>query len=450
LPGHRPGRGGDGRVRRRDRGRAVRPTDGADRRDAGLDGLPRGGVRAGAGRGPVPDRGRGGQARQRHPVRAGRRGVDQGRAPGPPGGRADQGRHRLGQRLPGGRAERAVRRLRQLRDRPGERHARCGRVPGREGRLGRADRRHQGPVRPRLRLPHVMACLAEGQTLEPYSDADRVGSAVPAVDPGPERRECTVPFSTKDRIALVGAGAMGAPVVGHLVRAGFPVTVCDLNADRRAGAEAVGARSTSTVDDLGDCRVALVMVPTDDDVRLVAGRYGAVAPAGAVLVISSSVETATCLAIEEDLRLGGSDADVADLAAVFAPWSRRVNHLGPLGTGQVGKTVGNLIHWGEIVVLAEALSLGAELGVPVSVMRPVLEDGPADSRTLRELQEMRFTWYEKDIDIAVRMAATVDRELVLSTFVQRLMRDIDVPKMSALLADRGTIELTGALEALRH
>jgi hypothetical protein len=68
----------------------------------------------------------------------------------------------------------------------------------------------------------------------------------------------------------------------------------------------------------------------------------------------------------------------------------------------------------------------------------------------RELQEMRFTWYEKDIDIAVRMAATVDRELVLSTFVQRLMRDIDVPKMAALLADRGTIELTGALEAARR
>jgi 3-hydroxyisobutyrate dehydrogenase-like beta-hydroxyacid dehydrogenase len=282
-----------------------------------------------------------------------------------------------------------------------------------------------------------------------------------------------VPFSTEDRIALVGAGAMGAPIVRHLVKAGFPVTVCDPNADRRAGAEAVGACSTSTVDDLGDCRVALVMVPTDDDVRLVAERYGAVAPAGAALVINSSVQTATCLAVAEalrprrirvvdaaltggvrgaeagrvDLLVGGSDADVADLTPVFAPWASRINHLGPLGTGQVGKTVANLIHWGEIVLLAEALSLGAELGVPVSVMRRVLESGPADSRTLRELQEMRFTWYEKDIDVAVRMAATVGRELVLSTFVQRLMRDIDVPKMAALLADRGTVELTGTLEA---
>lgn len=285
-----------------------------------------------------------------------------------------------------------------------------------------------------------------------------------------------MPFSTEDRIAVVGAGAMGAPIVGHLVRAGFPVTVCDLNADRRASAEAVGARSTSTVDELGDCRVALVMVPTDEDVRLVASRYGAVAPDGAVLVISSSVETATCLAVEEELRprgirvvdaaltggirgavagrldlyVGGSEADVVDLTPVFAPWTNRINQLGQVGTGQVGKTVGNLIHWGEIVVLAEALSLGAELGVPVSVLRPALEDGPADSRTLRELQEMRFTWYEKDIDTAVRMAAAVGRELVLSTFVQRLMRDIDVPKMAALLADRGTIELTGALEAAQH
>jgi 3-hydroxyisobutyrate dehydrogenase-like beta-hydroxyacid dehydrogenase len=282
-----------------------------------------------------------------------------------------------------------------------------------------------------------------------------------------------VEFSTEDRIALVGAGSMGLPIARHLVEAGFPVTVCDLDPGRRGAAERFGAGSTSTVDDLGSCRVALVVVPTDDDVKAVAGQYGAVAAGGSVLVVCSSVQTATCLAVEQALRpagvrvvdaaltggirgaeggrinllVGGRAEDVADLRPVFAPWTSHVNHLGPLGTGQVGKTVGNLIHWGEIVVCAEALSLGAELGVPVSVMRPALQNGGTDSRTLRELQEMRFTWYEKDIDNAVRMAATVDRELVLSTFVQRLMRDIDVAKMAALLEDRGTIELTGRREA---
>jgi len=43
----------------------------------------------------------------------------------------------------------------------------------------------------------------------------------------------------------------------------------------------------------------------------------------------------------------------------------------------------------------------------------------------------------------VAMSATVGRDLVVSRFVQRLMRDIDVPAMAALLAGRGTIELTG-------
>lgn len=278
-----------------------------------------------------------------------------------------------------------------------------------------------------------------------------------------------MPFSTEDEIALVGAGAMGAPIVGYLVGAGFPVVVCDLDPDRRSQAEALGARSTSTVDDLAGSPVALVMVPTDDDVRLVAGQYAKVAAAGSVLVIHSSVQTATCLAVRDDLQpagirvvdaaltggvrgaeagqinllVGGRAEDVADLAPVFAPWTSHVNHLGELGTGQVGKTVNNLVHWAQIVVLAEALSLGAELGVPATVMRPALANGPTDSRTLRELEEMRFTWYEKDIDNAVTMAATVDRELVLSPFVQKLMRDIDVPRMAALLEDRGIIELTG-------
>ena len=87
-------------------------------------------------------------------------------------------------------------------------------------------------------------------------------------------------------------------------------------------------------------------------------------------------------------------------------------------------------------MLAEALSLGAELGVLPTVMRPALQNGPTDSRTLRELEEMRFTWYEKDIDNAVKMAATVDRELVLSPFVAA-MRDIDLPGDGALLAGRG-------------
>ena len=52
-------------------GRPVLPADAADRRRAGLGDPHRGGVRPGAHPADVRDRGRGGRARQRHPLRAG-------------------------------------------------------------------------------------------------------------------------------------------------------------------------------------------------------------------------------------------------------------------------------------------------------------------------------------------------------------------------------------------
>ena len=75
------------------------------------------------------------------PVRAGRLGLDQRRAPGPPGRGPDQGRHGLGQRLPGGRAERARSAVTRLGPGPGERHRRGPGLHREQVGLGRAQRR---------------------------------------------------------------------------------------------------------------------------------------------------------------------------------------------------------------------------------------------------------------------------------------------------------------------
>jgi hypothetical protein len=72
---------------------------------------------------------------------------------------------------------------------------------------------------------------------------------------------------------------------------------------------------------------------------------------------------------------------------------------------------------------------------------PALYTGPTDSRTLREMEQMRFTWYEKDIDNAVDMAASVDRTLIFSPVVQKLMRGINVTNVASLLAGDTVVEL---------
>ncbi|MFD7443670.1 NAD-binding protein [Streptomyces sp. NPDC059909] len=138
--------------------------------------------------------------------------------------------------------------------------------------------------------------------------------------------------------------------------------------------------------------------------------------------------------------VGGSAEDVLALER-FAPWSSHVNHLGPSGNGQIGKTVNNMIHWGQIVSIVEALSLGLELGISPERMRPALYNGPTDSRTLRELEEMRFTWYEKDTDNAISMAAEIDRTLYFNPIVGEFMRGINVKNVAALLAGESIVEL---------
>jgi 3-hydroxyisobutyrate dehydrogenase-like beta-hydroxyacid dehydrogenase len=76
--------------------------------------------------------------------------------------------------------------------------------------------------------------------------------------------------SERHTVGVIGLGAMGLPIAGHLARSGLAVTVhdtdatrCELAAERgcvvAADAAAVGVRSG----------VALVLVPTDDDVRAV-------------------------------------------------------------------------------------------------------------------------------------------------------------------------------------
>lgn len=274
-------------------------------------------------------------------------------------------------------------------------------------------------------------------------------------------------ITTADPVGIVGAGAMGLPIVRYLAKAGFRVLCWDLDEGRRNDAVANGAEAAAGPADLGVCRALLVFVPTDEDVRSVAREFAGVASPGAYFVIHSSVRTQTCRDLTEELGaagikavdaaltggvrgaeageinllVGGAAEDVAALEPVFAPWTSHVNHLGPSGNGQIGKTVNNMIHWGQIVSIVEALSLGLELGIKPEQMRPALVNGPTDSRTLRELEEMRFTWYEKDTDNAVDMAAQVDRTLYFSEIVRTFMRSINVQNVADLLAGDGLVEL---------
>lgn len=264
-------------------------------------------------------------------------------------------------------------------------------------------------------------------------------------------------------VAVIGLGAMGFPVVRHLLAAGVDVVVRDPDGSAVDGARELGARAVASDADAGRLAEAVaVFVPTDRDVLDVClGSSGVLAGArpGQVVLLCSSVLPATCwqvaaaaparvdildaaltggvrgaVAGEINLLVGGDVRALARVRPLLEPWTAAVHHLGPLGCGQVGKAANNLLHWAQISAITEALELARRAGVDIVPLRRALMDGPADSRTLRELDLMRLTWHAKDLANTAELAKSVDLEIPMAEAARRVMSGLTVADVARLLA----------------
>ncbi|SEK92102.1 tartronate semialdehyde reductase [Blastococcus sp. DSM 46786] len=265
-------------------------------------------------------------------------------------------------------------------------------------------------------------------------------------------------------VAVIGLGAMGAPVVRHLLTGGVSVQVHDLDPAAVERAVARGARPVAALGDLArGAGLVAVFVPTDDDVRRVClGEDGLLAGCaeGAVVLLCSSVRPETCQAVadaappgvavldaaltggvrgaeagEINLLVGGDAGVLSRIGPLLEPWTKAVHHLGPLGAGQVGKTANNLVHWAQISAITEALELARRGGVSVPLLRAALQDGPTDSRTLRELEQMHLTWHAKDLANTADLARRVGMDVPVAETARQVMAGTTVGDVARLLAD---------------
>lgn len=273
-----------------------------------------------------------------------------------------------------------------------------------------------------------------------------------------------MPPATRIAVGVIGLGAMGRPMAEYLLKAGHPTTVLDLDADVVAAVVAQGATATDTLAEIAEADLVLIVVPTDADVREVClGENGLISHArkGSVWMINASVTPQTCADVaaacarvgvdvldgaliggvrgaeagEINLLVGGDEAVLERIRPALDPWCKAVHHLGDLGAGQVGKTVNNMCHWIQIAGVHEALLLGRRLGVAPSKLRAALADSPAQSRTIAEIDQMRFTWWKKDIDNAHRMAEPIGYEMPVTDLVYSLMPGITVDRIARLTND---------------
>jgi len=121
------------------------------------------------------------------------------------------------------------------------------------------------------------------------------------------------------------------------------------------------------------------------------------------------------------ILIGGAAADVERARPLLQLVGSRLNHFGPVGSGMQVKALNQVLVAGSYAAVAEAMALGARLGLPLEQVREALRHGAAGSWALEHraghmLRDeyplgFRLSLHRKDLAIAQQAAAEAGLEL---------------------------------------
>jgi len=131
---------------------------------------------------------------------------------------------------------------------------------------------------------------------------------------------------------------------------------------------------------------------------------------------------------------GGEEAAFARAKPVLAAFGREVLYLGPSGTGQIAKTINNLLLWACMCANFEALGLAKKLGADIPRLVAALQQGSGANWSLSRWGKSTGKWSEKDMDVALTLAQDAHAPVPLAGLVDQLVKQINQEKMRALLS----------------
>jgi 3-hydroxyisobutyrate dehydrogenase len=270
---------------------------------------------------------------------------------------------------------------------------------------------------------------------------------------------------TISRVGFVGLGHMGRPMAGHLVDAGFQVTVSDAAAgvteafvaDHPAAAAATGPPSFAAVEAL------ILMLPTSQIVEDVLEREGVAdaLPPGCLVIDMSSSEPLRTRQLAGRLRArglrmldapvsggvrgaraatlsvlaGGTEEDLERASPLLSAMAGPIIRVGDIGAGHAAKALNNLVSAATMSVTVEALAVAESFGIPADTMTKVLNSSSGRSNTSENkvAQFMISGSFDsgfslqlmaKDVGLAIALAQALGRPAEVSGHVAGQWRRI--------------------------
>ncbi|MEU5540427.1 NAD(P)-dependent oxidoreductase [Streptomyces sp. NPDC020362] len=214
-----------------------------------------------------------------------------------------------------------------------------------------------------------------------------------------------------ERVAVVGLGAMGAPIARRLLDDGCEVAVWNRSPERSAAVREMGAAvGASPADTAQGADAVIVMVTGPEALRAVTqGENGIAAGVdpGAVVVQMSTVSPSSVGCLAQALAAGTGLLDAPVLGSRAEAESGRLRilvggssalvercrllleqlgsvlHVGGLGSGTAAKLVANNALFAMLGVLGESLALGHALGLSWENLHEVLSMTPLAEQATR-------------------------------------------------------------------
>ena len=260
-------------------------------------------------------------------------------------------------------------------------------------------------------------------------------------------------------VAIAGTGRMGTAFATRLIEQGNTVLVWNRSPDRADAAVAVGATRAPDLASITAADIILISLTDADAVQVVIGDLIAAGLAGKLIVDMSTLLPQETQAIAAKVAeagadfvdcpvggtvgpalkgqllgmAGGTEAAVARARPVLEQLCKRVEHLGPVGTGASMKLAVNLplaVYW---QTLAEAMALLKGSGISPETAISVINDSSAGPTVLKNRAQVvidtlngsdqpgtfDIAGLSKDLGLALRQAALSGRDLPLSTEVQK-------------------------------
>lgn len=263
------------------------------------------------------------------------------------------------------------------------------------------------------------------------------------------------------KIGLIGLGIMGKPMAKNMLKAGYDLTVSDLNKANVDEVVAAGAKAASNKEIGETCDVVMTMLPNSPHVKSVMLGENGVASfmkPGSVFIDMSSInpvaskEIAAALAEKNiemlDAPVSGGEPKAIDGTlsfmvggkqevfdahkAILETMGASVVRCGDVGAGNTTKLANQIIVACNIQALAEALTLAQKAGVDPQLVFEAIKGGLAGSTVMNAKAPMmiagndkpgfKIDLHIKDLNNALDCAHSVGAPVPMTAEVQEILQ----------------------------